>query len=533
MSERAATALPRVISEEIGGSPLALAAQRNQLPQWFTPKPRTPNEWRSYLAEVATRHRDGAWRDRLADAMSATGAARARVERVANAGGVVVSTGQQAALFGGPLYTLVKAIGALGVADAIERATGVAAVPVFWAATDDADYEEARWATVALSGGTRTLRLSDAVRPGVPMSMMPMPGVEELVEQLALACGSVADSTPLDIVRRSYTSRVTLGSAYVTQLRALLEPLGIAVLDASHPAVRRAAEPLIGRALDEAASVEQALRDRYEAIRASGYTPQVEHLPALSLVFALDANGEKQRVPTREGAQIRRQRPIETLSPNVLLRPLVERTIMPSAAYIAGPGEMAYFAQVSAAAESLGVPAPLALARWSATILEPRIERIISRLGVSLEELRDRRAVETRLARAALPEDVAESLTRLRRNIESDIATLEVADRDNIVPPASLQGLRRALLHRLERAERRYVAGVKRSETEFMRDVGTAAAALYPDGKRQERVLNFVPFIARYGTPLLEEMRAQAVQYGAGLMGATVSSASAPVAERV
>ena len=533
MSERAAAALPRVLTEAIGGSPLALAAQRNQLPQWFTPTPRTPDEWRSYLADVAAGHRDGAWRDRLFDAVSATGAARDRLDRVARSGGIVVSTGQQAALFGGPLYTLVKALGALGVADSLEQMTGIPSVPVFWAATDDADYEEARWATVALAGGTRTLRLPDAPRPGVAMSTMRMPGVEELVDELAAACGSVADSTPLDVVRRSYTSRATLGNAYVSQLRALLEPLGIAVLDASHPAVRRTAEPVIGRALEKAPAVEQALRARYEAIRAAGYAPQVEHLPGLSLVFATDTNGEKQRVPIGDATEARRRQPIESLSPNVLLRPLVERTIMPSAAYIAGPGELAYFAQVSAAAAALDVPAPLALPRWSATILEPRIERLLARLGVSREELRDRHAVETRLARAALPDDVAESLTHLRRNIESDIAALEVADRDNIVPSASLQGLRRALLHRLERAERRYVAGIKRHEAELMREIATVAAALYPDGMRQERVLNFVPFIARYGAPLLHEMRAQALQYAKGLMGAAAQASGAPVAERV
>lgn len=533
MSERAVTALPRVLTEAIGGSPLALAAQRNQLPEWFTPRPRAPDEWRSYLGDVAAGHRDGAWRDRLADALSASGAARERLDRVAKSGGVVVSTGQQAALFGGPLYTLIKAIGALGVADSLEHLTGIASVPVFWAATDDTDYEEARWATVALAGGTRTVRLPDAARPGIPMSMMRMPGVENLVDELAAACGSVADSTPLDVVRRLYTSSGTLGGAYVLQLRALLEPLGIAVLDASHPSVRRAAEPLIGRALDEAPALEQALRARFDAIRGAGYRPQVEHLPALSLVFATDANGEKQRVPTRDATEILRRQPIERLSPNVLLRPLVERTVMPSAAYIAGPGELAYFAQVSAAAEALDIPAPLALPRWSATILEPRVERILARLGVSLDELRDRHAVETRLARAALPDDVAESLTHLRRNVESDIAALEVADRENIVPSASLQGLRRALLHRLERAERRYVAGIKRREAELMREIATAAAALYPEGMRQERVLNFVPFIARYGAPLLDEMRTHALRYAKELMGAAVPAASAPVAERV
>ena len=525
--------LPQVLSEEIGGSPLALAAQRGELPQWYVRRPFAASEWGSYLTKVAAGHHRDDWLDRLTGALNATNEAKARLERVAESGGVVVSTGQQAALFGGPLYTLVKAIGALGLADAIEQTTGIAAAPVFWAATDDADYEEARSATVAIPGGTRSLRLPDAERSGIPMSMMPMPGVERLVDELAQACGSVPDPSALEIVRTCYTSHETLGSAYVRQLRSLLEPLGIAVLDASHPTVRRSGETVLRGALERAEQVERALNARYESIRAGGYTPQVEHLPTLSLVFATAADGEKQRVPTRDAKTLRGGQPVETFSPNVLLRPLVERAIMPSAAYLAGPGELAYFAQVSAVAEVLEVPTPLALPRWSATILEPRIERILSRLGVTRDELRDRSSVETRLARIALPDELSGSLKRLRRDVEADIAALELADRDNIVPSASLQGLRRALLHRLERAERRYVAGVKRRETELMRDIGTAAGALYPEGVRQERVLNFVPFIARYGTPLLEAMRGQAIRYGKGLIGAAVPSPSAPVAERV
>src|SRR4029077_15434407 len=124
------------------------------------------------------------------------------------------------------------------------------------------------------------------------------------------------------------------------------------------------------------------------------------------------------------------------------------------------------------------------------------IERLLERIGVSRDELRDRHAVEARAAREALPSEIGDGLRRLRREIEANLAALEVADRDVLVPPASLQGLRRSLLHRIERAERRYAAAIKRRETSMMRDIATASGALFPDGKRQERVLNFVPFLA-------------------------------------
>jgi bacillithiol biosynthesis cysteine-adding enzyme BshC len=523
---------PRVITEELGGSALARAAQRGELPQWYVARPTSTNAWRAYLRDVASKHATRDWYEPLAPAIAATGEAAARVRRVVDSGGVVISTGQQAALFGGPLYTLIKAIGALGFADALESATGVATVVVFWAATDDADYDEASWASVAVAGGLRTLRLSPAPRAGAPMSEMPMPGVERLVAELAQACGSVSNVDALDSVRDLYTSRVTLGDAYVGQLRVLLEPLGIAVLDASQEAVRRAAAPVLSRALTAAAPLESALRERYEAIAGARFTPQVEHLPGLSLVFATEGRGEKRRLPVTDAANVLGRHAIETLSPNVLLRPIVERFIMPSAAYLAGPGELAYFAQVHAAADALEVPRPLPVPRWSATILEPRIERLLERLGVRRDDFRDRHAVESRLARGALPEDVAGSLRELRQDLEADVAALEVVDRDNLVPPASLQGLRRSLLHRLERMERRYLAAVKRRESALMRDIATAAASLYPNGMRQERVLNFVPFLARYGAPLLVQLRSEATLHAMTLVGASTGM-SASVPERV
>ena len=526
-----AQSLPRIITEPLGGSALALAAQRGELSQWYASLPRVAGEWQKHLDEVRAGQRDGAWLTRLGPAIDAEGAARARLDRVVAAGGVVVSTGQQAALFGGPLYTLVKAIGALGVADALERMTGIPTAVVFWAATDDADYEEARAAHFAVTGGLRTVSLPPAPRAGIPMSEMPMPGVDALVDELAQACGSASSPEAVEVARSCYTSAYTLGAAYVRQLRAVLEPLGIAVLDAAHGAVRRAAEPVLTRALERAGAIEQALVDRYVAIGKAGFSAQVEHVPGLSLVFMTDEGGEKRRLPIASNRSAI-STAVERLSPNVLLRPIVERFIMPSAAYIAGPGELAYFAQVSAVADALDLPRPLALPRWSATVLEPRVERLLARLAIRCEELRDRHAVERRLAKAKLPAEVADALERLRKDVESDVAALELADRDTLVPPASVQGLRRSLMHRLERAERRYIAGAKRREDALMRDIATAAAALYPNGMRQERVLNWVPFLARYGPAFPELMRGEATRHAAAMVGMSAADLAA-AAERV
>ena len=509
----------RVVTEDLGGSPLARAARRGELARWYGDRPRNPAAWRERAEVVAREFGAARWYDAMAGAFAATGAAAARLRRVADAGGVVVTTGQQPGLFGGPLMTFAKALSALALADALERQTGIPTAPVFWAATDDADFDEGSWTKVAVPGGVEELRLEHRPSPGTPMSRAPLGDVAPLLRSLVDACGSVVDVRVLDETRAAYRSDATIGSAYVRLLRRLMEPLGIAVLDACHESVRHAAGGVMRRALERAAACANALSAREAAIREAGYAPQVEEVSGLSLVFTIE-EGSKRRLTIAEAPESIGSHP-EDLIPNVLLRPVVERAILPTVAYVGGPGEMAYFAQVSAVADAIGASQPLVVPRWSVTIIEPRIDRVLARLDATAEDVREPHGLETRLAHAALPERVGEALRRLREDIERDTADLEVLDAGLLVPPASVQGARGAMLHRLERLERRYRAAVKRRELQAMRDVATARGSLFPDGVRQERALGYVPFLARYGTSLLDEMRAQAALHAAVLLGAT------------
>lgn len=511
--------VPRVITEDLGGSPLSRAARRGELPQWYGMRPRTPAAWRERAEEVAREFGAARWHEALAGAFAASGAAADRLRRVADAGGVMVTTGQQPGLFGGPLMTLAKALSALALADALERQTGIPTAPVFWAATDDADFDEGAWTKVAVPGGVELLRLEERPLAGTPLARAPLGDASALLRALVDACGPVVDVRVLDETRGAYASGATVGGAYVRLLRRVLGPLGIAVLDSSHESVRSATAPLLRRALERAGTVAGALAAREAKMRDAGFTTQVEDVTGLSLVFTVE-EGVKRRLTVAEAAQTALAS-TEELSPNVLLRPVAERAILPTVAYVGGPGEIAYFAQVSAVAQALGASQPLVVPRWSLTILEPRVQRVLDRLGATPDDLRDPHALETRLARAALPPLLAEALRRLREDVERDTADIEVLDTDLLVPTASVQGVRGAMLHKLERLERRYRAAVKQRELQAMRDVATARASLFPDGVRQERALGYVSFLARYGAPLLDEMRAQAAGHAAVVLGAT------------
>ena len=511
---------PRVVTEPLGGGPLSRAAQDGQAPEeWYRARPRGAAAWKAYAEGVRGEYTGSRWLAGLRPAFDAAGLAAERLERVAAANGIVVTTGQQPGLFGGPIYTLLKALSALALADQIEKETGIPAAPVFWAATDDADFAEASWTAVAEDAVVRRLHVTRRGQDGLVMAEMPSGDVSAQLEQLVAASGSAPHVAVIDALRASYAEDSTLGNAYVRFLRTLLEPHGIAVLDAWHPATRAAARPTLVEALRRAPAVDEALALRMVAIERAGFRAQVARIPRLSLVFRSVA-GIKERVPIAVAADVA-DRADSVLSANVLLRPVIERRILPTVAYVAGPGEIAYFAQVGAVAEALGVPVPLVVPRWAATIVEPSVDRRLGRLGMVMDDVRTPHDAERRLGDRAMPPEVRTGLEGLREDLGTRLGALaaESAKLDHLVPERVIEGARHQMLHRVDRLERRLRAAARARQTDAVNDLAAVRAALMPEGQRQERRLNIVPMLARHGDLLLTQLKAGAAVHAGTLVG--------------
>jgi uncharacterized protein YllA (UPF0747 family) len=165
----------------------------------------------------------------------------------------------------------------------------------------------------------------------------------------------------------------------------------------------------------------------------------------------------------------------------------------------------------------LGADVPLGIPRWSGMVIEPHVQRLLARYSLAPEVLRVPHATESRLVRAQMPSGVREALARYAAEALALNASLRAAlaadGRSPLVPDAVLDGARHNIAHRIERLERRVVAAAKRRETATMRDIDIARTSLFPLGKPQERVLNFIPMLARHGAPLLAQMRARAMEH--------------------
>jgi uncharacterized protein YllA (UPF0747 family) len=403
------------------------------------------------------------------------------------------------------------------MADALQQATGVPVAPVFWAATDDTDFKEASSTVVSVPGGAQLLRIDHPESLGRPMAAMPLGDVSAQLEALTRAAGSTVDRAPIELLERFYTSGQTIGSAYVGLLRALFAPLGIAVIDASHPATRDAAEPVLSAALEKSGEIAARLAEHNRKIEEAGYTPQVQDMPGLSLVFS-SVSGSRKRIPIKAAKKLGGA---EDMGPNVLLRPVIERAILPTATYIGGPAEIAYFAQIPPIAETLGVSRPAIVPRWSCTIIEPHVEKILEQLYLLPEDFRDPHEVEARIARAHLPQRVIDELNATRALLDKKLDDLSDAMAQENAPlsPAVAGGLRANLTRRLDRFERRLIVAAKKEHADIMLDISTARGSLYPFGKPQERSLNFVPLLARYGPGLRDDMLGEARAHAKRLVG--------------
>ncbi|HEU5305226.1 MAG TPA: bacillithiol biosynthesis BshC, partial [Gemmatimonadales bacterium] len=341
----------------------------------------------------------------------------------------------------------------------------------------------------------------------------------------------------LDWLRRHSRPTATVAASFAGALAELLAPLGIAVLDSTHTAVKRAAARHLIRALGLARDLDRDLDQRAAELHSSGADSGVTVGDGASLVMLEGPLGRDRLVVSDEGFMTRRGRERielaelqrlaaaepERLSPNVLLRPVIESALLPTVAYLAGPGELRYLALTQPIYERMRIPRQLALPRWSGILVEPRVDRVLQKFNVDLEDLlQPPGALEARLVRSQLPEGAIRTLEELRAALESGYESL--AGAATAIDPTlarPVQGAKHQALSVVNDMERKLVQHLKKRQEVELAQIARARAVVLPDNKPQERVLTVAPFLARYGPTLMIELTdAIEAWYAASLEGA-------------
>jgi bacillithiol synthase len=442
----------------------------------------------------------------------------ANVERLRN-GALTAVTGQQVGLFGGPLFSIFKALSAVKLAAEATDA-GVDCVPVFWLATEDHDLAEINHVSLATTRGVPE-RLSVGTRgvEDAPVGTIKFgPEIEAVVEHAASLLG---DSEVGTWLREAYHPGETLGSGFARLFARLFADWGIILLDPADRGFHEIAKPLFRAAIERSAELDEALLARGKAIEGAGYHQQVKVTAATTLLFEVK-NGARTAIRRKgNGTGVEFLSSHEKLSagqllerideapgnfnPNVLFRPVVQDYLLPTLAYAGGAAEVAYFAQVGVVYEKLLGRITPVLPRFSATLIEAKCERILSRYELTLPELfHGPEKVRELIAGQSLPADLRErfedafasverSMTALRDSIgKLDSTLISAADHARIKMGYHVSRLR----GQAGRAE------IRRSEV-VGRHADALSNALFPNKTLQEREIAGVSFVARYGAELL------------------------------
>jgi bacillithiol biosynthesis cysteine-adding enzyme BshC len=478
----------------------------------------------------------------LADAIIPSPARDNGLARLQEPGALAVTTGQQPGLLTGPLYTIYKALSAAGLARILERQWQRPVVPVFWVAGDDHDYAEASHASwVNAEGSLRHVGLPPRPpeAPLTPLYREPLgEQIDQLLDLLAADLGpSEFREWTLAWLHRHYQPKATMAESFGGALAELLAPAGVVCLESSHPSVKRAASRHVIKALGLARELDADLEARSQELLSAGNDPDVPVGDGATLVM-LEGPLGRDRLLIEDGGFVTRrgrehfdlaalQRAAaaepERLSPNVLLRPVIESSLLPTVAYLAGPSEMKYLALAQPVYERMRVPRQLVLPRWSGVLVEPRVDRVLQKFGIELPDLLEPPgSLESRLVRSQLPQQATRALEALRQNLLSgfDMLAQSAVEIDPTLA-RPVEGTKNQALGGVKDIEKKLVQHLKRRQEVELGQLAKARALVLPDNQPQERVLTAAPFLARHGPSLMGEL-SEAVEswYASALEGA-------------
>jgi bacillithiol biosynthesis cysteine-adding enzyme BshC len=492
----------------------------------FAGNPADPAAWQDAVRRIADSPRDRAGLTQVIAAQmerrDSPPEARSAAALLAEDSTVAVVTGQQAGLFGGPLYTLLKAVSAIQLARKMSAQLQTAVVPVFWVEAEDHDWDEVRTARVLDADlALREITLDDLEGAGArPVATLVLDdGIGDALGALEAALPETEFTAGLMArLRAHYRPGQRMGAAFACWLEDLLGRYGLLVFEGSDPAAKPLVASLFSRELDAPCRTAHFAKDSGETMRALGHDPQVQPADDSVALFYL-GNGGRDAIKRRDDGYVLGEsvRPLadvrqeaaqhpERFSPNVLLRPVVQDRLFPTICYVAGPSELAYQAQLGAIYKDFGVEVPLLYPRANATLLDAAAVRFLEKYNLPFEALQphDESALN-RLLESQLPPAVEEALKDASDEIRVRLEVLKGAM--PAIDP-TLVGAADTTLERmqdtLKSLHNKIIQASKRKDETLRRQFTRTQALAFPEGHPQERIVDIAFFLNRYGQALCD-----------------------------
>ena len=427
---------------------------------------------------------------------------------------VAVVTGQQVGLFSGPAYTIYKLLHAVRLAAWLSE-SGIPAVPVFWLATEDHDFAEVNH-TWVFGPDNRPrkieMRRSASSQP-VGGVMLGTPPLDDLRAVLA---GMPFGGEVSGLVAETYHSGTTMGKAFGDLLRRLLGRFDILQVDPMLPEFRELAAPALRAAVERAPELTERVLERNRALAAAGYHAQVHVEPQTSLVFLLE-NGKRLALRrhdaeyTLNGRRFTSEELMEraaSLSPNAILRPVVQDSMLPTVAYIGGPAETAYLAQSAVIYEALLGRMPVAVPRTGFTIFDEHSSKVMERYGLALQDLfHGEDILRERMAARLVPPELNRTMQDTVRAVDGAVSRLEreMSAFDPTLEKA-LGTSTRKIRYQLSKVAAKAGREAMRRDARATADARSLYGLICPERHLQERLYSILPFLARHGWDLIDQL---------------------------
>jgi len=447
------------------------------------------------------------------------------IEALAQDGTCAVVTGQQVGLFSGALYTIYKALTTIKLAESLGRQAGVPVVPIFWLATDDHDFAEIDH-IVLLDQAGQLQRISYEDRP--PHDRLPVGGLKFSAE-IEQCVDALDEMTPpsefkpkiLSMLRDAYRPGRTFAEAFSLWVTHLFSAHGLVLIDPSHPDLIALAKQTLLTEIGEGSPSSRSAMQTSKRLMEKDYAPQVRQQEGrLNLFLAeherhpihIEGDGfrvkdSERRFTRDELVEMARTTP-QAFSPNVLMRPLVQDTILPTLAYVGGPGEIAYLAQLRGAYEEFGISMPVVYPRKGFTVVERHIGSTLEALSLSIQDVWGGfSAYRNALAAEAIPDPLQRALAAASANLDRDLGAVcrEATALDGSLGQLA-DGVQRKIQHQMRSLGDKVIQASKKKQEILGRKLTKVENRLYPNRHLQERVFNVTPYLMKYGLSWLEQI---------------------------
>src|SRR2546429_685171 len=436
-------------------------------------------------------------------------------------GAVAVVSGQQVGMFSGPAYSVYKALTAVQIAGELTR-DGIPAVPIFWMATEDHDLDEIRHATWFEQGKLIRFELPLIAQTGRPVGRIPLGAqIGPLLQEAAELLANQGSDLLAQYLVESYRPEETYGSAFGKLFARLFAQHGLVLMDPLDDGLHKVAAPLYQHALAERDGLNEKLLQRGKDLGRAGLDAQVEGRARSTLLFRMGGGGRHvvtgsagkfqsgEKTWEREELVHKTHIEPEKFSPNALFRPVVQDYLLPTAAYIAGPAEIAYFAQSEVVYRHLLGRMPVILPRAGFTLVDAKADKLLRRYGLSVEDVwAGSQGLRHKMERQSVPGSLSKTFERNQTQIAKMLAQLgKQIEKLDPTLKGTVERARKRIEFHIDKLRRKAgraqdkKAGLISAHEQYLESL------LNPHKGLQERELCLLPFLARWRASGLSELQ--------------------------